>query len=98
MNVGLCKITKKKSEKDERRPPTIRVYGGGDGSGDDGGGGGHGITMTSKTQHQQREQFDRLNGRVAKREKKLKLYESWSTNLKGYKYKWNIKLKWISVI
>lgn len=22
--------------------------------------------------------------------------ESWSTNLKGYKYKWNIKLKWIS--
>lgn len=27
-----------------------------------------------------------------------KWYESWSTNLKGYKYKWNIKLKWISVI
>lgn len=37
--------------------------------------------------------------RKGKRNQNWKVvYESWSTNLKGYKYKWNIKLKWISVI
>lgn len=57
--------------------------------------------IISKTQHQQRAAglpVEQRGDGKGKGTEIGKWYESWSTNLKGYKYKWNIKLKWISVI